>query len=103
MDFQLADEPSGLVSGTVTITGGGLENYAKLSFREEAVCPTCVNGELIEVKGINMLNGAVYTVALPPGDYTLVASSFGYATQTLQPVSVTVENPEQPTVADIDF
>jgi hypothetical protein len=83
-DFMLGDAQTGTVSGTVTINGGDdVEQYATLSFRQDAV-----PDEMIEVKSINVLNTQTYNVDLPEGSYALVASTlFGFDTKE-EPLTV---------------
>ena len=80
-NFTLGDSLTGTVSGLVTITGADDEQYATLSFRQEAVCTNCDPYEKIEIKAINVVNGSTYGTGLPVGWYSLAASSFGYETQ----------------------
>jgi hypothetical protein len=104
VNFLLSGADVSEVAGTVLITGAGLENYATLSFRQGANFggPT---DEIIEVKSINVINGAPYSINLPVGDYTLVASSFSYPTQTVSPpLSVVKEVPDDiPTDGSVTF
>jgi len=80
-NFTLTDSPTGTVSGSVSIMGADDEQYATLSFRQEAVCTNCDPYEKIEIKAINVVNGSKYGTGLPVGWYSLAASSFGYETQ----------------------
>jgi hypothetical protein len=94
VNFQLGATDVGQVAGTVLITGAGTENYATLSFRQPD------NAEIIEVKSINVANGGTYTIRLPAGTYTMVASSFGCPTQTKSQVVITKD---AQTTLDITF
>ncbi len=80
-DFALTGTTVGEVEGGVTITGGGTEQYATLSFRQE------VSNEQIQIDFFNQLNMTDYSIFLPAGTYTLVASTFGYKTE-LYPIVV---------------
>jgi hypothetical protein len=80
-NFTLTDSPIGTVSGDVSIMGADDEQYATLSFRQEANCADCDEYEKIEIKAINVVNGSTYGTGLPVGTYSLAASSFGYETQ----------------------
>ena len=80
-NFTLTDSPTRTVSGSVSIMGADDEQYATLSFRQEAVCTNCDPYEKIEIKAINVVNGSKYGTGLPVGWYSLAASSFGYETQ----------------------
>jgi len=78
---------NGWIVGTVTIPGADTsEQYATLSFRQDADCTDCEPDEKIEIKSLNILNSQAFNPApsdpLPVGQYDLVASSFGYSTKT---------------------
>lgn len=65
-----------LAGGPVTIAGGGAEDSATVSVRQE----TTVGGatEQIEVKAFNVVKDASFdSIILPAGDYTAVVSSAG--------------------------
>ena len=87
-NFTLGDSATGTVSGNVTISGADSEQYATLSFRQEADCTDCQEHEKIEIKAINVLSGSSYNTVLPAGTYSLVASSFGYEIQILDNISI---------------
>jgi hypothetical protein len=93
-DFTLNAASSGEITDTVSIDGGDEEQYATLSFRQLAQC----DGEDIEVKSINLANGGTYTVSLPQGTYSVVASTFGYDNQQFG-----VEITDSDTELNIDF
>jgi hypothetical protein len=101
VNFQLGGAIVGNVTGTVLITGVGLENYATLSFRQVATFGS--TNEMIEVKSINVINGASYSINLPVGSYTLIASSFSYLTQSISSLTVAQENPEVATNGSVTF
>ena len=69
-DIILTSRGMGTFTGTVTIAGAGSEQYATLSFRQPA------GSGQIEVYSVNVRNGYTYSVSLPFGDYTIVASSY---------------------------
>jgi hypothetical protein len=104
VNFLLSGADVSEVAGTVLITGAGLENYATLSFRQGANFGGLTD-EIIEVKSINVINGAPYSINLPVGEYTLVASSFSYSTQSVSPpLSVVKEVPDDiPTDGSVTF
>jgi len=87
----LALAETGTLKGLVTITGSS-EQYpsAAISIRQAATVGG--NTEMIEVKSINAENLATYSTLLPvldaPATYTLVASSVGFADQTIPDISV---------------
>jgi hypothetical protein len=87
-DSVLSDANGGTIGGSVTINGANDTAYATLSFRQDTG-----TGELIEIKSINVLNPYEYSVGLPVGQYTLVASTlFGYETEEYGPLDVTFES-----------
>jgi len=82
-NFQLVTAAAtGTVAGEITLPGATNEQFATLSFRQ------AVNGDMIEIKAINVLNGSLPTYqttlpVLPPGeDFRIVASSIGYGTES---------------------
>ena len=88
-NFTLTDSPTGTVSGSVSIMGADDEQYATLSFRQEAVCTNCDPYEKIEIKAINVVMESTYGTGLPVGTYSLAASSFGYETQNPDDFTIT--------------
>lgn len=84
-DRSLADAVDGRIEGTVSISGADtVEQYATISFRKPV---TGATGEkLIELKSINIINGAAYSTSLaanvPTENYTVVGSSFGYQSES---------------------
>jgi hypothetical protein len=79
-DFPLVEAAA---LSTVTGTINGLvepeDDFATLSFRKTQ---NCENGEVtIEVKSVNVGEGGTYNVTLPTGNYQLVVSAEGEATQ----------------------
>ena len=59
-----------------------------LSFRQSAQC----GDQQIEVKSLNIANPGSYTVILPEGTYSVVASTYGRATQVFENTVVVFEN-----------
>jgi len=88
-NFTLGDSLTGTVSVDVSIMGADDEQYATLSFRQEANCADCDEYEKIEIKAINVVNGSTYDTGLPVGWYSLAASSFGYETQDPDDFTIT--------------
>ena len=78
-DFTLA---AAAALGTATGTVSGLaanDDYASLSFRQTL---DCGSGDVqVEVHFVNFAEGGTYNVTLPAGDYELVVSAEGEATQ----------------------
>ncbi|WP_422653144.1 carboxypeptidase regulatory-like domain-containing protein [Actinocrinis sp.] len=68
-----ASGPHGLVTGTVTASGGGALADAKVTVGSTSI-----------VTGAN----GTYSVSVPAGTYTVSASAYGYATQTVTGVAV---------------
>jgi hypothetical protein len=78
-DIQLQDASPDIknLTGELTISGGDYtEQFASLSFRQDAT------GQLIEVTSVDVLNGESYNINLPLGEYTVVAWTDGFDTQT---------------------
>ncbi len=75
-NISLASRGMGTFAGSVTIAGAGSEQYATLSFRQ-----TAGSGQ-VEVYSVNVRDGYTYSVSLPFGDYTIVASSYSIATRS---------------------
>jgi hypothetical protein len=92
-DFTLIGTTVGAVEGLVTINGGGPEQYATLSFRQE------VSTVQIQIDSINQMNMTDYSIFLPVGNYILVASTFGYYAEIYPNVVVA----EIPTNQDVLF
>lgn len=86
LEFTLEATLTGVISGDVVIQGGTEEQYATLSFRENATCSG--DNETIEVVSIHVANNAPYTLIMAEGDYEVFASTYNQTTQTHQ-VSVT--------------
>ncbi len=66
---------TGTVTGSVSITGGAKEQFVTLSFRREVTCGS--GSVLVEVKSLNLAEGADYSEALTPGKYIVHASTAG--------------------------
>jgi hypothetical protein len=74
-NFSLSSASTGTLSGTISISGADQEQYATISIRQDST----VNGnpEQIELKSINVANGATFTTGLPVGSYSAVISTYG--------------------------
>ena len=80
LNFTLLATGTGTVSGKVKIVDGTTEQHVTLSFRQSAQCDP--NGDQqIEVKSVNVANPGSYSVILPEGTYSVVASTYGRETQ----------------------
>lgn len=73
----LGPKETGTVSGTVFINGGDSEQFVTLSFRKFALCRNASKETVIEVKSLNLADGATYSEALTPGNYIVHASTAG--------------------------
>ncbi|MGB6012596.1 MAG: DUF4382 domain-containing protein, partial [Desulfobacterales bacterium] len=85
-DFILNTTDTGTVSDEIEIVDGTAEQYVTLSFRQDADCDPDIleEGEQIEVKSVNVANPGSFTVILPEGTYSVVASAYGKETQEYQ-------------------
>lgn len=81
-DFSLSSTGTGNIEGQVSISGGDDETYVTLSFRQTVLTDALLLNEKVELVSVNVVNGGDYSVALPPGDYEVVSSTFGQETQT---------------------
>lgn len=91
--LQESEALPGTVAGLVTLSGATDDQFATLDFRREIGCLTDAAGEVVEtvtVRTLNIGNGSDYSVALPAGDYLVVASSTGMTTATYE-VSVVAD------------
>ena len=87
----------GTLTGIMTIAAPPGEQWATLDVRQAIECggvPTTVT-----VDSVNIGDGGEYALALPAGDYTVVASTFGKTTRT---ATVTITSGGT-TVSDITF
>jgi hypothetical protein len=89
--IQLSDATINNVSGDVEITGADELQYASVSFRQEIV-----GGDMIEVTSVNVANLTSYSINLPNGSYSVVASTLDYETM-VNPLTVS------DAVSPIDF
>lgn len=79
MDFKL----SAAVPVTVTVNVSGLdtnEQSATISFRQNITCAPAAGEQVIEVDKLVVANGDGYSIGLPAGEYTFVATSDGMIT-----------------------
>lgn len=78
--FELGDAAqTGSLSGTILINGATGEQYATISILQAGTI--LGNDTAIEVSSINVINGSAYSMTLPAGNYTCIASSSGYVTR----------------------
>jgi hypothetical protein len=90
-DFTLNAASSGEITGTVSIDGGDEEQYATLSFRQSAQCEGSIEEEIIEVQSLNIADNTQYSLRLPVGIYSAVASSYGKETKTDDNIEITTD------------
>jgi hypothetical protein len=85
LNFTLDAKGTGTVSGDVEILDPSPDQYVTLSFRQSAQCgPSAPGVQQIEVKSLNVANPGFFTVILPEGTYSVVASAYGKETQEYQ-------------------
>jgi hypothetical protein len=88
-DFTLTSAPAGTVSGRVSITGAGQDQYATIIFRQSVQCNGNGSDDTeIEVKSLNVINTESYSLSLPAGSYQVVASSYELDTEIYDGVNV---------------
>ncbi|HNQ35260.1 MAG TPA: DUF4382 domain-containing protein [bacterium] len=77
--FEITGTDTGTVTGNVSIPGGDEDRYGVLSFRQTVT----IDGSetQVEIKSVSVGGGGTYTVILPEGSYSLVASSYGLTTR----------------------
>ncbi len=83
VDFTLtapATSP-GNISGTVTMADTTIEMHTTIDFRQQIICTDALTATTISVKSVNIGDGGVYTVDLPPGDYQVIISTYNGVTQ----------------------
>jgi hypothetical protein len=81
-DLTLNASSSEEIIGTVSIADGNEEHYVTLSFRQSAQCEGNTEEEIIEVQSLNIAKNTQYSLSLPEGTYSTVASTYSKATQT---------------------
>ncbi|MBW2670800.1 MAG: DUF4382 domain-containing protein [Deltaproteobacteria bacterium] len=82
LNFTLLATGTGTVSGNVEILSSSPYQHVTLSFRQNAQCdPSTPGNQQIEVKSVNVANLGSYSVILPVGMYSVVASTYGRTTQ----------------------
>jgi hypothetical protein len=80
-DFTLNTASTGGIPGAVNIADGDDEQYMTLSFRQGALCGRSSGEEQIELTSLNVGNGGDYSMSLPEGEYSVVASTDDKETQ----------------------
>jgi hypothetical protein len=66
---------TGAVTGKVFITGGDSDQFVTLSFRKSVLCRDASEETVIEVKSLNLADGATYSEELTPGKYIVHVST----------------------------
>jgi hypothetical protein len=90
-NFTVETTEIGTINGEVTIEDADDDQTAFLSFRTNAACDGSTE-EPIEVISKGIAAGGSYSVKLPPGTYSIVASTEGRASQTYNNIAVTSLN-----------
>jgi hypothetical protein len=98
-DFTLNAASSEEITVTVSIADGDDEQYVTLSFRQSAQCGVGTEEDIIEAQSLNIANNAVYSLSLPEGAYSAVASTYGKETQTYD-IDIIIDTK---TLLDISF
>ena len=81
LDFTISSASTGNIVGSVLISGASDEQHVTLSFRQTVSCDGIIADQQIEVASLNVANDNPYSVTLPEGDYSVVASTYGFGTQ----------------------
>ncbi len=103
LNFTLYETDTGTVSGDVEILDPSPDQHVTLSFRQSASCdPSTPGDQQIEVKSVNVANPGSYSVILPKGTYTVVASTYGRTTQ-VYPDTVVVSKDSDTPLQKISF
>lgn len=74
-------EAGGAISGNVEIADGGQDQSVGISFRQSTDCGDGQGDVQIEITSVNVANGGSYSVTLPEGTYSIVASTEDHDTQ----------------------
>jgi len=90
-NFTIEAAETGTVSGAVVIEDALEDQTAVLSFRTNAECDNSTEGP-IEVISEGVANNITYSVNLPPGTYSIVASTEGKASQVYNNIDVSSSN-----------
>lgn len=76
MDELSDPEATGTIYGTVTIADSVEDQHATLEFRQLITCTGNDNDQMVIVKSVEIANGGSYEVALDPGEYQVVSTSY---------------------------
>lgn len=90
-NFTIEAAETGTVSGAVVIENALEDQTAVLSFRTNSVCDGSTEGP-IEVISEGVANNITYSVNLPPGTYSIVASTEGKASEVYNNIDVSSSN-----------
>ena len=80
-DFSLVATLTGTVEGTVSVSEADADQSVTIDFLRSGDCTDLT--QVINVKSVQVGNGGTYSVALPAGNYQVVTSTSGKATQTV--------------------
>lgn len=104
VDFSMVEVsdtvPTGTISGTVTITDAVEDQHATLEFRQTITCAGIDIDQMIIVKSVEIAEGGSYEVALAPGDYQVVSTSYEKETIVIDTATVV---PEESLELDINL
>lgn len=104
VDFSLAEltdtEQTGTIFGTVNITDPVEDQHATIEFRQIITCTGSDIDQMIIVKSVEIADGGSYEVALAPGTYQVVVTSYGKETMVIDAITVLSEESLQ---QDIDL
>ena len=90
--IELSDtELTGTIFGLVNITDPVEDQHATLEFRQIITCNGSDNAQMIIVKSVEIAHGGSYEVALAPGEYQVVVTSYGKETMVIDALAVVSE------------
>jgi len=90
-NFTLEAADTGTISGGVIIEDAVEDQTAELNFGTNATCGD-TGDEPLDVLSESIANGGTYSVKLPAGTYTIVASTEGKTTKVYENIEVTSSN-----------
>lgn len=80
----LGPKETGTVTGRVFISDGASEQFVTLSFRKTAKCGDSPEETVIEIKSVNLTDGAPYSEELTPGKYIVHASTANHPAKSVE-------------------
>jgi Domain of unknown function (DUF4382) len=88
-NFTIETTDNGTISGEVTISDATEDQIAVLRFRTNTTCNGGTEEVPIEVVSESITDSGTYSVTLPPGTYTIFASTEGKAYKAYDNIDVT--------------